>query len=186
MNCCISFAINPAARPAIIAPTKPELLSIVIYPPTNPAMKASSPASPAAMNPANTGSMKLNVTPPRSFSAAASGVIEPNCARASTDREERSTDAASNRKARAIRIPPPATNGAIQCTPERILGISFIRMISENFFRTCSGLMVSSVSFNWSVPESGMLSGRRTDSVFLLSEGIADSLTETVSDIMPF
>ena len=80
------------------------------------------------MNPANAGSMKLNVASPMDFSDAASAVMEPKLARWATGSAARSTDEASNRNARPISMPPPATNGAIHCTPYSVLASSFSRM----------------------------------------------------------
>ena len=61
------------------------------------------------------------------LSKAAAGVMEPKFERSARDNEEKSTAAASNKKARAISMPPPATNGAIQRTPRMVPATRLLR-----------------------------------------------------------
>ena len=51
------------------------------------------------------------------FSVAATGVIEPKLCRASVVNDVISTQSPSIRNARAIKIPPPTTNGSMCETP---------------------------------------------------------------------
>ena len=70
-----------------------------------------------AIKPERTGSIKPNAISPMFFSAAATGVIVPKPALASSESELTSTLRPSMRNARAIRIPPPMTNGSMWDTP---------------------------------------------------------------------
>jgi hypothetical protein len=70
-----------------------------------------------AINPARTGSIKPNATSPICLNIAAAGVIDPKLERSATSRAFISTIRPSIKKAMAIRIPPPTTNGSIWETP---------------------------------------------------------------------
>ena len=70
-----------------------------------------------AINPASTGSINPKATPPRFLNHAAAGVIVPKFIRSDTSKAFISTQNPSIRKAIAIRMPPPTTNGSIWDTP---------------------------------------------------------------------
>ena len=105
--------IYPAAKPATSAPKKPDFPLYAIIPPTKPTANPGRSAIAIAMKPASTGSIKENAVLPMFFNIAAAGVMVPNAARSSAVNDAISTPKPSIKKASAIKIPPPTTNGSI-------------------------------------------------------------------------
>ena len=109
--------IKPAAKPATSAPKNPDFPLYAIIPPTNPSSSAGRSPIAIPIKPASTGSINPNAVPPIPLSSAATGVIVPKSPLWSAGSAARSTFRPSIKNARAIRIPPPTTNGSICETP---------------------------------------------------------------------
>ena len=71
------LTIQPATKPAMRAPRKPEPVVPASAPPTKPTASPGRSAIDMAINPASTGSIKPKEAPPMSLKNFATGVFEP-------------------------------------------------------------------------------------------------------------
>ena len=92
------------------APKNPAPLEEASAPPTKPTASPGLSAMLMAMKPASTGSMKPKEMPPMSMKVLAYQRFEPKLPGLAGSK-------VSRRKARAIRMPPPMTNGSMCETP---------------------------------------------------------------------
>ena len=129
-------------KPAASAPRNPDFPPAAIIPPTKPSASPGLSAIASAMKPARTGSISPKATPPIPLKNAAAGVIVPKFCRSAADKRLMSTHCPSIRKAIAIRIPPPTTNGSICDTP--FISCIYILWAKLSFFP-----LLCTVSSEW-------------------------------------
>ena len=99
----------PAINPASKAPKNPAPPVLANNPPTNPTTIAGRSPILTAINPAKTGNKNPNAASPTILKKAANGVFDPKLAGLIAR--------SSNKKAKAIKIPPATTKGSIFETP---------------------------------------------------------------------